>query len=91
MSEESLKTLLRRAVADYMASEGCGCCADVEKHEQDMNRLGELLDVPMYDDRSGYNFSQFKTPKEDKSVYWDSTVRKWRKSSDNTLVDKEPL
>lgn len=52
---------IRRAVADYMASEGCGCCQDVEAHRIYEKRLAQLLDVPMYDDKSGYNFSKFKT------------------------------
>lgn len=58
-----LPTLLavRRAVADYMASEGCSCCRNEEKHEDAARRLAGLLDVPMYDDGSGYDFYQFKS------------------------------
>ncbi len=49
---------IRSAVADYMRSEGCSCCRgkDHAKHEA---RLGKLLSVPMYEDKSGYDFYQF--------------------------------
>lgn len=50
---------IRQAVADYMASEGCSCCQDTEKHKAAEKTLAQLLDVPMYDDASGYNFAQF--------------------------------
>jgi hypothetical protein len=51
---------IRRAVADYMRSEGCSCCrgADHGEHEA---KLGELLDVPKYADGSGYDFAQFRS------------------------------
>lgn len=51
---------LRTAVADYMHSEGCSCCRG-KNHEKHAERLGWLLDVPMYEDGSGYNFAQFRT------------------------------
>lgn len=65
----ALKKALRNVVADYMYSEGCSCCQDIEQHEIDKARLAKLLDVPEFDDKSGYNFSQFRTnenPKKDK-------------------------
>lgn len=55
------KVILRRAIADYMATEGCSCCQDIEGHAKAKKRLAGLLDVPMYDDKSGYDFYQFKT------------------------------
>jgi len=55
-----------RAIADYMQSEGCSCCEDTEKHEKARNRLGRLLNVPKYEDNSGYNFNQFAT----KPIKW---------------------
>lgn len=55
--------LIREAIADYMKSEGCSCCRDYEAHEKHTNRLGELLNIPKYDDDSGYDFSMF-TSKE---------------------------
>lgn len=60
-AQGNLKEQLRKAVADYMRSEGCSCCQDVEAHRRHTKRLAELLDVPAYDDNSGYNFSQFKS------------------------------
>lgn len=51
---------IRMAVADYISSEGCGCCegSDHSEHEK---ILAELLDIPMYKDKSGYDFGKFKT------------------------------
>jgi methionine aminopeptidase len=54
---------IRQAVADCLQSEGCGCCSDREKHDADKAALGKLLRVPMYPDKSGYNFAQFRTKK----------------------------
>jgi hypothetical protein len=54
---------LRRAVADYIYSEGCGCCADREAHDVDSEALGKLLNVPRYSDGSGRDFSRYRTPK----------------------------
>lgn len=51
---------IRAAVANYMWSEGCGCCRGAN-HEAHGERLAKLLDVPMYEDGSGYDFFQFRT------------------------------
>jgi hypothetical protein len=61
MTLEEFKEEVRQALADYMKSEGCGCCSNYEKHSIDADRLGRLLDVPLYDDGSGYDFSQFRS------------------------------
>lgn len=53
--------VIRQAVADYMRSEGCSCCRNIAKHEDAVRRLAGLLDVPMYDDGSGYDFNKFST------------------------------
>jgi len=50
---------IRQAVADYMSSEGCSCCEDTEAHKEHEKRLAKLLDVPMYEDESGYDFNKF--------------------------------
>lgn len=52
------KDVIRQAIADYMRSEGCSCCegSDHKDHEK---VIAQLLDVPMYDDGSGYDFGQF--------------------------------
>jgi hypothetical protein len=52
---------IRRAVADYMHSEGCGCCTGL-KHQKHAAALAELLRVPKYKDGSGYDFARFRTP-----------------------------
>ena len=55
------KEKIRRAVADYMYSEGCSCCQDVDAHREHKRILAELLDVEMYSDGSGYDFSKYRT------------------------------
>ena len=52
---------IRQAIADYMASEGCGCCGNYDKHKRDAEVLGKLLKVPKFKDGSGYQFYKFKS------------------------------
>lgn len=54
---------IRRAVADYMSSEGCSCCRDNERHDKNAATLGKLLNVQKYADSSGYDFQKFRTPR----------------------------
>ena len=54
------KEKIRQAVADYISSEGCSCCRG-DNHEEHKRILAKLLDVPMYSDKSGYNFSKFQS------------------------------
>jgi len=54
---------IREAVADYMRSEGCSCCQDVDAHRDHKERLGVLLKVEKYDDDSGYNFAKYRSHK----------------------------
>lgn len=51
---------IRRAVADYMQSEGCSCCRDTEAHEKHAAVLAKLLRVKKYADSSGYDFSKYR-------------------------------
>ena len=53
--------VIRRAVADYMRTEGCDCCQDIDGHMKAKKRLAKLLSVPPYDDHSGYDFYRFST------------------------------
>ena len=53
MTRQELKAI-RTAVADYMRSEGCSCCQDYEAHHEHHARLGKLLKVQKYPDKSGY-------------------------------------
>ena len=63
MNEEFLQ-MVRQAVADYIRSEGCSCCRSSD-HDKHAEALAKLLDVPMYDDGSGYDFYKFCSPRED--------------------------
>lgn len=55
---------LRTAIADYMRSEGCSCCRDFDGHNEHARRIGKLLRVPLYSDKSGYDFYRFITKRE---------------------------
>jgi hypothetical protein len=50
---------LRQAVADYMYSEGCTCCQNVDAHHQHRERLAKLLGVQRRD--GWYDFSKFRS------------------------------
>lgn len=63
ISMEEFKQAMRNVIADYMWSEGCSCCRDTDAHEENTKRIAELLDVPMYSDGSGYDFSSFRSTK----------------------------
>jgi len=56
------RALVRRAVADYMRSEGCSCCRS-DSHDDHSAALARLLGVPKYDDDSGYDFGKYETPR----------------------------
>jgi methionine aminopeptidase len=58
--EKEIKAI-REAVADYMESEGCDCWEDYENHKIHKKILAKLLKVPMYKDKSGYDFSKFRS------------------------------
>ena len=51
---------IRSAVADYMQSEGCSCCRDIDGHSKHQAELARLLKVPKYEDGSGYDFAKFR-------------------------------
>lgn len=52
---------IRRAVADYMSSEGCSCCRDIDAHYRHAGELAKLLRVKKYSDGSGYDFTAYRT------------------------------
>ena len=52
---------VREAVANYMQSEGCDCCRDMDAHKKHKKTLAEFLGVPTYDDGSGYDFGSFES------------------------------
>lgn len=49
---------IRKAIANYMASEGCDCCRDNEAHGTNKKAIAELLQIP--DDRGYYDFAKFR-------------------------------
>ena len=53
--------LVREALADYISSEGCGCCQNRQKHDEAEARLAKFLHVPKYSDGSGYEFIKFQS------------------------------
>lgn len=53
---------LRQAVANYIRSEGCGCCKGLD-HDEHQATLAKLLKVRKYKDGSGYNFLRYRRPK----------------------------
>lgn len=60
---ENQKQKILKGVSNYMWSEGCSCCRDIEAHDKHKELLGELLDAPRYDDNSGYDFYKLATDK----------------------------
>ncbi len=55
----SQRDALRRAVADYMQSEGCSCCQDTDAHKLHREALAKLLGVRKRHDY--YDFSKYRT------------------------------
>jgi hypothetical protein len=55
---------IRQAFGDYVRSEGCSCCQDVEGHEKAASTLAKLLGVDKYEDDSGFDFYKYATPEE---------------------------
>jgi hypothetical protein len=58
---ERILAPIREALANYVKSEGCGCCSDFSKHEKALDRLGELLGMDRYDDDSGVDIYKYAT------------------------------
>lgn len=61
--DKKLETI-REAVADLIRSTGCGCCGNRERMAEAERILAGLLEVPMYDDGSGYRFLEFCSDEE---------------------------
>jgi len=60
MNREEIAAI-RRAVADYMYSEGCSCCRNIEAHDEHKAVLAKMLKVPQFADKSGYDFYRFRS------------------------------
>jgi hypothetical protein len=52
---------LRRLLGDYIASEGCSCCENIDEHKAAGDALGKLLKVSKYKDGSGYDFRRYRS------------------------------
>ena len=59
---------VRKAIANYMYSEGCSCCQDVDSHREHKAQLAKLLKVAKYKDGSGYNFDHYRTNDNEKRI-----------------------
>lgn len=58
---------IKSALADYMWSEGCSCCQNIDEHKKAKDLLGKLLNVSKYPDGSGYDFYSLRTESEENS------------------------
>ena len=61
---KDFKKQVREAIAEYMATEGCSCCRDVEGHDKNKEVLAKMLNVKKYSDGSGYDFSKHRRKKK---------------------------
>ena len=50
---------IRQAVANYMYSEGCSCCRNIDSHAEAKEILGKLLRIQKFKDKSGYDFYRY--------------------------------
>ena len=57
---------IRVALAEYIKSEGCSCCQNERTHAEAAEMLALLLDIPKYEDGSGYDFYKFCAPEDNK-------------------------
>lgn len=62
---DKFKEKIRTAVANYISSEGCSCCRDIEAHKKNTKILAELLEVPLHGEAGdyiyNYNFGQYES------------------------------
>jgi hypothetical protein len=59
------KKKVREALANYMYSEGCSCCQRSD-HEIHATELGKLLHMRKFPDKSGYDFSQYRSKHDER-------------------------
>ena len=57
---ERLRRRLRKALAEYIHSEGCSCCENTKEHDKAATKLANLLNVPKYKDGSGHDFDRYR-------------------------------
>ena len=52
---------MRALIADYMWSEGCSCCQDVDAHNKAEAALAKALNVRKYENGFGYDFGRYRS------------------------------
>lgn len=55
MKNKELKEKLRVLFSNYVTSEGHSCCELQPQHNNNLEKICELLDIPKYEDNSGYD------------------------------------
>lgn len=58
--QKQFRAEVRRMLADYIATEGCSCCQDIDGHKAASEALGKLLRVKKFSDGSGYDFWHYR-------------------------------
>lgn len=58
---------IAKAFAEYVRTEGCSCCQDVDGHKEAEKVLAKLLKCPKYHDGSGYDWGSFNTLEQTKN------------------------
>lgn len=58
---KKFKKEIRTAIANYMSSEGCSCCRDIDGHDKHSEIIAKMLSVNKYKDGLGYDFTKYKT------------------------------
>ncbi|MEK6879393.1 MAG: hypothetical protein AABY22_07295 [Nanoarchaeota archaeon] len=62
-SKNIMLSEIRTALADYIKSEGCSCCRNIDEHNIAEEKLGKLLKIPKFKDGSGYDFWKYVSKK----------------------------
>ena len=57
---------IRRLVAEMFCSAGCDCCRDTNEWDRTTEELAKLLEIPAYEDGSGFNFYQVRDEYKEK-------------------------
>jgi len=53
-----LRESIRKALREYLRTEGCSCCEDTPAHVEALHQLGDLLSALPYSDNSGHDFDK---------------------------------